>query len=377
MSALFRDLWTDRQIHLAYFISPHGLGHAARAAAVMAAVHQIAPRVCFEIFTTVPSWFFSVSLTGPYACHPCVTDVGLVQRTPMDEDLPKTVSLLSSFLPFREEFLSGLGEAVSSTNCMLVICDISPLGIAVAGRLGIPSLLVENFTWDWIYEHYAVRDPRMKVFGDYLRPLFKGATYRIQTEPVCVPARADLVTPPVARAFRMAPDEVRRQLGAAPNAKVVTVTMGGVAEEMEGLDGVKGAGSVLFVAPGGSRVARRTENMILLPRQGGLFHPDLIRASDGVIGKIGYSTLAEVYYAGVPFGYIARAAFRESEVLAAFVRSEMQGVEIQDRSFRDGSWVACIPDLLDLPRVVREGPTGSAAAARFIVDLVRSAVSKI
>jgi hypothetical protein len=371
MPPLTLDPLTDSQIHLAYFISPHGFGHAARAAAVMEAVHQIAPRICFEIFTTVPSWFLSVSLTGPYAYHPCVTDVGLVQRTPMEEDLSETVSLLSSFLPFKEESLSGLGEAVRSSNCMLVICDISPLGIAVAKRLGIPSLLIENFTWDWIYECYAARAPLMKVFGDYLSPLFEAATYRIQTEPVCVPARADLVTPPVSRAFRMAPEEVRRQLGAAPNTKVVTVTMGGVAEETQGLGGVEGAGNVLFVAPGGSRVARRTKNMILLPRQGGLFHPDLIRASDGVVGKIGYSTLAEVYYAGVPFGYIARAAFRESGVLAAFMRNEMQGVEIQDRSFRDGSWARRIPDLLDLPRVGREGPTGSAAAARFIVDLIR------
>jgi hypothetical protein len=337
----------------------------------MAAVHRIAPRVCFEIFTTVPSWFFSVSLKGPYVYHPCVTDVGLVQRTPMDEDLSETVSLLSSFLPFREESLGGLDEAARSMDCVLVVCDISPLGIAVARRLGIPSLLVENFTWDWIYERYAARAPRMKAFGDYLRDHFEAATYRIQTEPVCVPARADLVTPPVSRAFRMAPDEVRRQLGVAPDAKVVTVTMGGVAEEMEGLGGVERAEDVLFVAPGRSRVVRRTKNMILLPQQGGLFHPDIIRASDGVVGKLGYSTLAEVYYAGVPFGYIARPAFRESEVLAAFVRDKMQGVEIQDRSFRDGSWAARIPDLLGLPRVVREGPTGSAAAARFIVDLIR------
>jgi hypothetical protein len=371
MPTLTDDHLMDREIHLAYFISSHGFGHGARAAAVMAAVHRIAPKVCFDLFTTVPSWFFSVSLAGPYEYHPCMSDVGLVQRGPLHEDLPETVSLLSSFLPFRGDVLKELGDAVRSLKCVIVICDISPLGVAVAGRLGIPSLLIENFTWDWIYEHYAAGAPQMKAFGAYLKDHFEQATYRIQTEPVCVPARADLVTPPVSRAFRMAPDEVRRQLGVAPDKRVVTVTMGGVAEEMEGLDTVKDAGNVLFVAPGGSRVARRTENLILLPRQAGLFHPDLIRASDVVVGKIGYSTLAEVYYAGVPFGYIARRAFRESEVLAAFVWKEMHSLEIQDRSFQDGSWTACVPDLLDLPRVERKGPLGSEAAARFIVDLIR------
>jgi hypothetical protein len=370
MTPITGDPWTEDQIHLAYFVSPHGFGHAARAAAVMEAIHEIAPRVCFEIFTTVPSWFFSVSLKGPHAYHRCKTDVGLVQRTPFEEDLSETVSLLSSFLPFKEESLSKLGETVNATNSRLVICDISPLGIAVARQVGIPSLLIENFTWDWIYEPYAAQSPTMKVFGDYLKDCFKGAVYRIQTVPVCVPARADVLTPPISRTFRMAPDEVRRHLGIAPHTDVITVTMGGVAEKMD-LGCVQGMDDVLFVAPGGSPVPRRTGNAILLPRQGALFHPDLIRASDGVVGKIGYSTLAEVYHAGVPFGYIARPNFRESAVLAAFVTEEMQGLEIQDHAFHDGSWVASVPDLLDLPRVARKGPTGSAVAARFIVELIR------
>ena len=54
---------------IAYFISPHGYGHAARASAVMDAIHDISPSLRFEIFTTVPQWFFEQSLTGPFAYH--------------------------------------------------------------------------------------------------------------------------------------------------------------------------------------------------------------------------------------------------------------------------------------------------------------------
>ncbi len=43
---------------LAYFISPHGFGHAARACAVMSAILERMPGVRFEIFTEVPRWFF-------------------------------------------------------------------------------------------------------------------------------------------------------------------------------------------------------------------------------------------------------------------------------------------------------------------------------
>src|SRR5512136_2407451 len=43
---------------IACFISPHGYGHAARAAAVMEAFHYHDPEKEFEIFASVPEWFF-------------------------------------------------------------------------------------------------------------------------------------------------------------------------------------------------------------------------------------------------------------------------------------------------------------------------------
>ncbi len=51
---------------IAYFISPHGFGHAARAAAVMEATYEMDPAIRFEIFTQVPRWFFHDSLSGNF-----------------------------------------------------------------------------------------------------------------------------------------------------------------------------------------------------------------------------------------------------------------------------------------------------------------------
>ena len=54
---------------IAYFITPHGFGHAARASAVMNAVSDIAPSVSFDIFTTVPKWFFEDSSADRFVYH--------------------------------------------------------------------------------------------------------------------------------------------------------------------------------------------------------------------------------------------------------------------------------------------------------------------
>ena len=38
-----------------------------------------------------------------------------------------------------------------------MIGDAPPLACAAAAAAGIPSVVISNFTWDWIYEGYAER----------------------------------------------------------------------------------------------------------------------------------------------------------------------------------------------------------------------------
>ena len=86
-------------MRIAYFVTPHGFGHAARAAAVMVALQEIDPAIQFDIFTQVPRWFFQDSLVRNVRYYHVCTDVGLVQTTSLHEDLPATVRRLDSFFP--------------------------------------------------------------------------------------------------------------------------------------------------------------------------------------------------------------------------------------------------------------------------------------
>ena len=87
--------------------------------------------------------------------------------------------------------------------------------------------------------------------------------------------------------------------------------------------------------------------------------------ADAVVGKVGYSTLAEVYHAGVPFGYVMRSNFRESEPMAAFIEKEMQGVYLKESEFSSGRWIAKLQDLLNLNRVQRAGNKWSRTNRSF------------
>jgi len=358
---------------VAYFVSPHGFGHAARASGVMAAIHEIDPLIQFEIFTKVPLWFFEESVCAPFEYNSLLTDIGLVQETPMHADLAKTVKQLNEFMPFKTSDIGRLAEKVKTSECQLVVSDISPLGIAVAKEVGVPSILVENFTWDWVYQEYVGSDNRFKKHISYLKGLFETADYHVQTEPVCChSSKADLTTLPVSRRVRSISKDIRKRLGAVSGSRLVMITMGGVSERNHSLRELPDYEDICFVIPGGGNSKEILRNVIILPHHSEFFHPDLINASDAIVGKVGYSTLAEVYHSGVPFGYIKRAHFQESEILASYIREHMKGVVIKEKKFQEGSWVTQLSELLALSRIKRKGPNGAEQVARFLLRLLVS-----
>ncbi len=345
----------------------------------MAAISKQDPTIRFEVFTSVPSWFFEDSLGQPFGYHSLVTDVGLAQATPLVEDLPETVRRLGELLPFDPSLLSKLASQIQRLGCRLVICDIAPMGIAVAREAGISSVLVENFTWDWIYQGYLQDAPGLDRYIHYLQEIFREADYHIQTEPAHRWGQPDLVTSPVGRKPRTPKNHIREALGISDQARAVMITMGGIPTQYDFLAQLAGQGDIFFIIPGvdgQSRASRRRSrssdpsNLVVLPHHSGFFHPDLVNASDAVVGKAGYSTLAEVYYAGVPFGYISRTMFRESHILAAYIAQHMHGLPMVEAQLYNGGWRSAVEKLLALPRLTRSDTPGADQVARFICSLL-------
>lgn len=357
-------------LSITYFISSHGYGHVARSTAVMAATHQYIPSVRFEIFTQSPLWFFEDSLTNAIGYHNLMSDIGLVQKNSLIEDIPETMRRLADFLPFDQVRVERLAHQVKQLGCRLIVCDIAPLGIAVAKAAGLPVVLIENFTWDWIYEGYLAAEAGLRPYISYLQSWFVAADYHIQTQPVCQPQPVHLTTAPVSRRSRTPAQETRQQLGLPAQAKAVLLTMGGIAWDYNTfMERLTGQSNVYFIVPGGSERVERRDNLVLLPHHSEFYHPDLINAVDAVIGKLGYSTVSEVYHAGIPFGYTPRPEFRESGKLEHFVDQHINSVAVTPTQFESGAWLSRLPELLALPRVERSERNGADQVAQFIAGL--------
>jgi len=360
---------TSEQI--AYFVSPHGFGHAARASAVISALQDRMPELAVDLFSRTPPWFFKDSLRGPYAYQELLTDIGLVQENPMVEDLDATIEKLDDFLRFDAELIDRLAQKLKLDGCRLIVCDISPLGIAVANRADIPSVLIENFTWDWIYEGYPDYREQFDVHIQHLQQIFSSATFRIQTAPNCDEQPADLRVGPICRKPRASREDIRQRLKVPESGKLVLITMGGIPDACGSLEQLRAFAGCRFLVPGDNERLTVDGNLTLLPYHSGLYHPDLVNAADVVIGKVGYSTLAEVYHAGTPFGYFTRPDFRESDVLSAFVRKNMPGVHMPGDTYKDGSWIGHLPELLEMSRAARNEANGADVVADFLQELLQ------
>ncbi len=355
---------------IAYFITPHGFGHASRAAAVMAALLKLDPQIRFELFTTCPQWIFKDSVDRDFGYHSLAADIGMVQKSPLEEDVAATCRKLDRMLPFEEAKVGRLADQINQLGCGLVICDIAPLGIEAARRAGLASVLVENFTWDWIYSGYVAAAPRLKPHMDYLSGVFQQADHHIQTHPLCRPVAKAFKVPPISREARSDGGRVRSRLGISETDQMVLVSMGGVPDRFDFLSKLPADLKPLLVIPGADSRSRPHQRVLLLPVHSDYYHPDLIMAADALVGKTGYSTVAEAYQCGLAFGYIRRPRSPESDVLEEFIQRHLPSRPIAPEAYVDGSWVETLPELLGLGRARPAGENGAGQAARYIYGIL-------
>ncbi len=350
---------------LAVFVSPHGFGHAARASAVMDALHR-RWGARFRVYTTVPRWFFDETVAGTYAYVEVETDVGFRQRTALAHDLDATVEALRRMIPFDAGWVTRLAEDVVSAGCSAVLCDIAPLGIAVAERAGLPSMLVENFTWDALYRPFTGQAPSLGPLADALESWFVRATMHVQTEPLCrADAEADLVVAPISRPPRADRQALRRALGLDAVAPVVVLTMGGVPHEIPFLERLRRMRDVTFLVTGLSET-RVEGNLRLFDHRTHIYMPHFIRAADAVVAKLGYSTVAEAWREGRPLAFVTREGFPETAPVRAWVLREMSAFEIPGEGFDEAEWVARIPELLAMPQRPFRSDGGAEQVAEYL-----------
>lgn len=317
----------------------------------------------FEVFTTVPEWFLRESLNAPFRRHAETVDVGLVQRGPLHEDMEATAAAVAKLLDPRSGHVASLASAIRHLNCAAAIADIAPLGLAAATAAGVPGVLVENFTWDWIYAHHPRAPESLRRHGEAIARMNATASLHLQSAPVCQPAPGAVQVGPIARRPRLGRAAMRRHLRMADDERLALVSLGGIPVSLAMPTRVPPSCKVLML--GASEVTPAAD-VRGLPHRSGLYHPDLACAADVIVGKLGYSTLAEAWQADCGLVWVQRPDFPETAVLASHAGDVLRHAEISANEFAAGAWAEHLDRLAPARRPEPFADGGSRAAQAIL-----------
>ncbi len=325
---------------IAYFVSSHGFGHATRSVAIINEIHSESKKFKFIIVSNLPDLFWKNNLqpSVDFKNYQIRTDIGLAQTDSFHFDLEETVSLLEKYLEDPTHGLKDLFHFLLKSEICHVVCDISPIGIQMAKLLKVKCTLVENFTWDWIYEPLIEKNEKFYAISQRLKNIYDWVDLRIQVRPFCKIHPAGLQVEPIHRPFKQPPSVIKEQLGLDEEQDFILVSTGGIAYQYKFLDTLNKS-KQNFVICGDFPKMKKNKNVFFLPMSSFFHFPDLVRASNQVVGKVGYGTMVECWAANRKLHGVFRDDFRESKVLKEFITSEGFGSEITLDQFNSGDWI--------------------------------------
>jgi hypothetical protein len=356
---------------IAWYISGHGFGHASRDVEILNAIRTQAPGCRIVLRTAVPRWLLHGSAETPIEVQQTEVDTGMAQVDSLTIDHELTAQQAAAFYATFDARVDAEARVLGELGTALVVADIPPLAFAAAARVGIPSVAVGNFTWDWIYEGapgFAALAPGVLP---RIREAYAATTLALRLpfhggfEPMAGVTR-DI--PLVARTSERGRDEVRRVLGLSSAATVVLPSFGGAGLQLPYETIATGCGCILLVTESGRSAGADADGRLRVVNEHeraalGLRYEDLVAAADLVVSKPGYGIVSECVANGTALLFSSRARFAEEEVFRREMPRVLRCECIDPERLRAGDWKESIAALLDRPAPPAAMRTDGAQAA--------------
>lgn len=345
-----------------FYVSGHGFGHATRIAALIEAV--CARSDCaVAVRSEAPHWIFT-SRSPQVHCSSASIDVGLAQRSGLDLDLAASLDAHEAFGAGWEQAVEREARWISDASAEWVVADIPALAFVAAKRAGVRAVGVANFGWDWILDAYAEAEPRWSPIVERHRAAYATADHLFR-----LPFSGDMSAfphitevPLLVNHSRLDVAQCRRAAGIAADEqrRIVLVSFGGLGQSAFAASADTNLDGYLFVGIG-PRPAGFPGAWLGVTDPLAIPHEQLICASDAVLGKPGFSTVAEVIAHERRFLFLSREHFRENDVLVRGLADQACAREMPRDDFESGRWRPHLDALFDQPAPAAAPPSDGAA----------------
>ena len=333
--------------NIAYYISSHGYGHAARQQAVIKELSQRG--LSIYVRTATPEKFFK-SATD---IHQQRYDIGMIQHDALHYDIPASLQWMAEFLSAQEALIQQEITFIQQNDIRLIVSDMPPIACEIASRVGIPSVVLTHFTWDWVYEHYTGDYPQYQHVVEQIREQYNKATLALQMQ-LPIPHAFDMFPnvepiPLIYNATSQSRAEVRAKFDIPDNVPMILLSMGGHSWGDSNIRALKSLKSAIFLVM--PSAWEQVQDIATYFRQVPMGYDDyhnLIAHADVIVGKAGGSTVAEVLGHQTPMIYTLpdKIQWRESGLLSATLREYTSAEYVPMADFMAGAWIDCLPDFL-------------------------------
>ncbi len=356
---------------IAYYITAHGYGHGVRACDILCALAARAPDQPLHLVSGLPGDFLRNRLPGVrFTLRPAALDVGMVQRDSIRVDVPATLERVQQLLREWDQLCAAETAWLQEHKINLVVADVPAIPIAAAAQAGIPVVAVANFSWDWIYEEFAARDPGWaRAVARFASAYGKAdLLLRLPFSPAlpAFPRQQDL--PLLARPGQARRAELAGLTGARSDRPWVLLSFTSLDWDDAALDRVARLDGYEFftVRP----LAWQRPNIHPVDREKMTFS-DVLAAVDIVVSKPGFGLVSECIVNAKPLVYADRDDFREYPIIEAAIRRHLRHQHIPQARLYCGDLAAAL-DLVTRAPPAQEPLAGGGAeiAARRILSFL-------
>lgn len=351
-----------------FYISGHGFGHASRQIEIINALgRQLPPDIHIVIRSTAAPRLFERTLRVPYTIVPELTDTGVIQRDSLHLDEAETVRQAGEFYSTLEQRAAAEAAELAQHDARIVVCDAPPLACAAAAAADIPSVVISNFTWDWIYEGYAdlfahdaphvlptIRETYTRARAGWRLPMHGGFSTVRDVEDV----------PLVARRATRSRAEVCEALKLPTGRPLVLSSFGGFGVSDFDIGSVDCLDDYTVVITRWQEPEPPPRGVKCLDEHTmyelGFRYEDLVAAVDVVVTKPGYGIISECIANDTAMLYTSRGKFVEYDVLVREMPRYLRCSFIDQDALLAGRWRESLAALLASPAAPERPPTDGA-----------------
>ncbi|OAN43911.1 hypothetical protein A6A04_08470 [Paramagnetospirillum marisnigri] len=358
-----------RSPHLWLALSPHGFGHAAMTAPVIAELRRRLPGLRLTIQTAVSPEFLSSRYGTDFTLVPHIPDFGLRMLSATHIDLEASAR---GYVELHADWPGLVAQEAARLRAAapdLVLANIPYVTVAAAHAAGIPVVALSSLEWADIYDHYLGHRPEADAIKGQMAEAYNRAAVFLRVTPAMdMPSLRNIRDiGPVGMKGRGDTAALKARLGLGAADRLGLIAFGGIDHDMDLSRWPRLPGWHWL----STLAAPESRDDIRPWRETGWDYADMAASVEVIVTKPGYGTFVEAAMAGVPVIYTARPDWPECPHLDGWLKQHGRAVECRTEDLSGDGLEIQLRKLFSLPIPPLVTANGNCEAADMLVAMLR------